>query len=318
VSIADERPDLGSRYAGIIINEHTLTAAETRRHVDVLGRRFEFIHHDDLLQRIRRPRSRPFCLLTFDDGKRTGYTETAPALERLGVPALFFVTTQFVTDGQPLWFDRYDALRAALPRLPASLRPDTLKRLPHALLTERLDRACATYGVSLDAADERTAAMSWDHARDLVRRGFTVGAHGVRHAILTCEAERDALHEIEQSVATVSAETGRQCPTFSFPNGNYTARLARHALACGVRTVMTTEPMWTGAQFPAWRLPRLQLFGPQSRWKIALKVTLARTTGVLANADGTGRLYRRIMRLPGAAPRRDRNFLAIYQDRDVR
>ena len=121
------------------------------------------------------------------------------------------------------------------------------------------------------------------------------------------ESESDALRGIERSIADVSARTGAPCATFAFPNGNYTAGLAQHALECGVSTVMTTEPMWAGTHFPPWRLPRLQLFGPQSRLKIDLKLALAATGHVLANPDGTGRLYRKITRRsagpgPGATP----------------
>ena len=40
-------------------------------------------------------------------------TETAPELTRLGVPAVFYVVTSFLSNGDPLWFDRYGALRRA-------------------------------------------------------------------------------------------------------------------------------------------------------------------------------------------------------------
>jgi len=92
-------------------------------------------------------------------------------------------------------------------------------------------------------------------------------------------------------------QVGTPCRTFAFPNGNYTAALAQHALKCGVRTVMTTEPMWADRRFPIWRLPRVQLFAGQSRRKIDLKLAMAATGRVLANPDDTGRLYRRIVRL---------------------
>lgn len=282
--------------AGVIINEHTLSAGETERHVDSLGRHFEFIHHDDLLDRLRHPRRRPFCLLTFDDGKRSGYTETAPELQRLGVPAVFYVTTRFLSDGTPLWFDRYEALIARVGAPPAGLEPHTIKRLPLALLTERLDRACALHDVTVDLEDDGIGPMTWEQARDLSRRGFTIGAHSVRHAVLTTEPETAALQDIEQSIADVTARIGVQCPTFAFPNGNYTARLARHAVACGVRTVMTTEPVWVSGQFPSWRLPRLQLFGSNDYRRTSLKLLAARHR-LLVNPDGTGRLYRRIGRL---------------------
>src|SRR5919198_910154 len=115
------------RKGGVIINEHTPSRAELRRHVEMLGQSFTFIHHDDLPERISRPHGRPFCLLTFDDGKRSNATEVAPELERLGVPAVFYVPTRFLTDGFPLWFDRSDAIRRALGYTPPGLDGETLK-----------------------------------------------------------------------------------------------------------------------------------------------------------------------------------------------
>src|SRR5712691_4332770 len=95
------------KRGGVIINEHTLTAAQTRLHVEVLSRWFDFIHHDALPERMVRPRSRPFCLMSFDDGKRSNATEAAPELERLGVPAVFYLPTRFITnEREALWFDR--------------------------------------------------------------------------------------------------------------------------------------------------------------------------------------------------------------------
>ena len=279
------------RSAGVIVCGHTLTAEQATFQVDVLGRWFEFIHHDDLLARMERPRSRPFCLLTFDDGKRSNATELAPELERLGVPAAFYVVTQFLTDGRPLWFDRQDALVRALGHAPRGLELQTLKRLPLASVEERLEHASREHGVAADASSEDVAAMSWDDARSLARRGFTIGAHSVRHAILTNESESDALSDIQRSIADVTAELGASCSTYAFPNGNYTPRLARHALRSGVHTVMTTEPRWADSRFPPWRIPRIQLFGEHSRAKIELKLAAAATGRLLVNPDGTGRDY---------------------------
>lgn len=287
--------------AGVIINEHTLDAAQTRRHVEVLSRWFEFIHHDDLLTRIERPRGRRFCLLTFDDGKRSGYSETAPQLERLGVPAVFFVTTSFIGSSTPLWFDAYEALCAAGRILPQGLEPAIVKQLPLDLLEDRLRRACGEQRAIVDMQDDRYRSMTWDEVRDLARRGFTIGAHGVRHAVLTREREADAMREVEQSIAEVTTRTGTVCETFAFPNGNYTARLARHAARCGARTVMTTEPMWVRAHAACWRLPRIQLFETQSNMRLRLKLAAAATGRVLVNPDGTGRIYRRIARLEQAS-----------------
>src|SRR6185503_7152710 len=138
----------------------------------------------------------------------------------------------------------------------------------------------------MESADVRP--MSWEDARSLSRRGFGIGAHGLTHAILTREIREKACAEIELSLAKVSSELGAPCDTFAFPNGNYSPELAQHAMDCGARTVMTTEPMWTERGCPLWRLPRIQLFGEFDRTRIELKLALAAMRGILPNPDGSG------------------------------
>ncbi|HVH72056.1 MAG TPA: polysaccharide deacetylase family protein [Candidatus Dormibacteraeota bacterium] len=285
------------KAGGVIINEHVLTREETRRHVETFGRWFDFIHLEELPERLARRHRKPFCLLTFDDGKRSNATEVAPELERLGVPAVFFVVSSALDTGEPFWFDRYAALWAKLGTPPYGLRPHIVKQLPYSVLTDRLERACAQHGVEADRRSEHIRPMTWDDARSLHRCGFTIGAHGTRHAILTRENRAEALENISKSIERVSQEIGEPCLSFAFPNGNYTAELAQHAVRCGVKTVMTTEPTWADAAFPLWRLPRLQFFGTDNRGKIELKTAVAATGFALSNPDGTGRLYRAIQRL---------------------
>ncbi len=296
-SIAIARRIGGRKGCGVIVNEHVLPVRETRVHVEALSREFDLIHHDELLGRLSRPRPRPFCLLTFDDGKRSVATTTAAELERLGVPAVFYLPTRSVTDGSPLWFDRHLAIWKSLGHLPPELDIRVLKQLPLDLIDERLDRVCARHNLALDLTGDDVLPMSWAEARDLARRGFTIGAHSVRHAILTREPEARALDEIRQSIEDVACGLGTPCVSFAFPNGNYTARLARQAVECGARTVMTTDPAWVDGRFPCWRLPRVQLLGEDNAAKIGFKLALAATGRLLTNPDGTGRLYHRINQL---------------------
>jgi len=290
-SMAVARRLRAGRAGGVIVTQHVASALQTRAQVNALRRWFDFIHHDELLDRLERPGRRPFCLLTFDDGKRSIATQTAPELERLGVPAVFYVTTGFLTDGSPLWFDRREAIIKSLGHVPPGLEIDDLKRLSLEVIHDRLDRACAGHRLVLDLTSDDVLPMSWDDARALARRGFTIAAHGVHHCVLTRETETRAFCEIRQSIEDVTSRIGVPCASFAFPNGNYTPRLARHALECGVRTVMTTEPAWADGRYPCWRLPRVELFGRDTTLKVALKLSAAATGRLLANPDGTGRRY---------------------------
>ena len=291
----------GRRFksGGVIINEHTLTAGGTRRHVETLARHFEFIHADELPSRLEQASKRPFCLLTFDDGKKSNATQSAPVLYQMGVPALLFVTTGFLDKRQPLWFDRYEALIAALGVEPPGLERETVKHLPLDLILERLDRHCTENGFLSPIGSDDLKPMSWEDVRHLQKIGFAIGAHGVRHSILTRERREVALAEIAESMSRVTAETGSPCRSFAFPNGNHTAELAQYAAECGASLVVTTDPAWVKRRDPLWRLPRIQLHEFDSVGKIMMKIVLAAVEGVLSNPDGTGRSYVSSRRMAG-------------------
>ena len=285
------------KTGGLIVNEHILDREQTRRHVEVFGRWFDFIQLNELPERLNRRRKRPFCLLTFDDGKRSNATVVAPELVKLGVPAVFFVVSSSLDCQTPLWFDRRKALRKKLGTVPPGLELHVLKQLPYAVLVDRVERACSQYGVEADLNDDDVGLMTWEQARSLHQRGFSIGAHGFTHAILPRETKDAALENIEKSIAKVREEIGAPCDSFAFPNGNYTAELAQHAVRCGVKMVMTTEPTWADESFALWRLPRLQFLGNDSPGKIKLKTAIAASGLVLNNTDGTGRTYRVVNRL---------------------
>jgi peptidoglycan/xylan/chitin deacetylase (PgdA/CDA1 family) len=293
---------LGSRNTrGIIINNHTLSGSETRRIVELLGKWFEFIALDELPRRLGATRRKPFCIMTFDDGRRSNATEAAPELVRLGVPAAFYLTTSFVGAGKPLWFDHYLALKNALGVVPGALSLPVLKQLPLEMLEKRLERYAQEARVELNCNSEALLPMTWDHARELHRNGFTIGAHGLEHSVLTCETWESASRSIRESMAMVGNQIGHACESFAFPNGNYSAALCQVARSSGARTVMTTEPMWVTNDAMLWRLPRIQVFPHQTAAKITTKVALALVDGVLANPDGTGRVYRKIQRMRSKA-----------------
>jgi peptidoglycan/xylan/chitin deacetylase (PgdA/CDA1 family) len=280
------------KRGGVILNYHTLSAEQTRQQVELWGRHFEFIHHDELNQRLERPASKPFCLLTFDDGKKSNATETAPVLARLGVPAVFYVVTKFTSGELPwLWFDNYRAFLKELGACPQGLEPQKLKRLPHHERLARLEDAYRAHGFRPVPDGESVAAMNWDEARRLHRQGHAIGAHSETHAILTTLPAGEAQGEIARSIAAVGEEIGAPCASFAFPNGNYTDELARYALGCGVPTVMTTDPTWAGRAGQPWRLPRVQIYETQSLSRHKLKVFLASFGRLLGNPDGTGRQY---------------------------
>jgi peptidoglycan/xylan/chitin deacetylase (PgdA/CDA1 family) len=280
------------KRGGVILNYHTLTAAEMSAQIELWAPHFDFIHHDDLGRRIETPGGKPFCLVTFDDGKRSNLTEAAPVLAKYGVPAVFYIVTKFADGDLPaLWFDTYRAFLKALGETPKGLEAEALKRLPHRERLERMENAYHAYGFRPRLDDADSIALSWDEVRILKQQGHAIGAHSDTHAILTTAPPAEAKAEIDRSMTRVREEVGGRCVSFAFPNGNHTAELARYAMDRGAETVMTTDPTWVGAADEPWRLPRVQIHPFQSTAWQQLKVVAASTGCLLRSQDGTGLRY---------------------------
>ena len=82
------------------------------RYCRFFRRHFEVIPLGGLVDRLERgqPLNRQLAI-TFDDGYRDNFDNAAPVLERLGLPATFFVVTQWMGTDVVSWWDR--ALSAA-------------------------------------------------------------------------------------------------------------------------------------------------------------------------------------------------------------
>jgi len=113
--------------------------------------------------------------ITFDDGYLDNFVRAAPVLERLQLPATFFVVSRWIgTSIVPFW-DR--------------------------------DR-----GVQYPW-------MTWDHLRDLRRRGFDIGAHTRTHVDLGTVSGRLAEQEIAGAREDLEQALAAPVRAFAYPFG---------------------------------------------------------------------------------------------------
>lgn len=191
-----------------------------------------------------------------------------------------------------MWFDELAALRRCDPRALQRFGLLQPKNLPFRVLRSRLDAALSSVDVEINLDDPKVGAMSWDDVRSLVRKGFTVGAHGRSHAILTNERFEDASEDIQESIAEVARQLRVPCRSFAFPNGNYNESLAAVAFAAGGDFLFTTEPVWIGRREAETALfPRIQLHEKQGPVTMKAKLLAARPGFILKDPNGTGYQY---------------------------
>jgi peptidoglycan/xylan/chitin deacetylase (PgdA/CDA1 family) len=217
--------------------------------------------------------------VTFDDGYRDNLELGVPILERLGVPAIFFLVPGMLSaEVQPWWevlgwaFAR--SRRSSVPwrgrqlhtggaRGRASYRwaaeqLKTLSRTDRDRMVEELVELLRPEG----RADAERLLLDWDGARELVRRGFEVGSHSSYHAILSRELESEQACDLEASRRRLEAGLGVGVRLLAYPNGakaDYDERTVHAAVRAGYSHAVTVRPGWNLSSTPTHELRRIVL-----------------------------------------------------------
>lgn len=213
--------------------------------------------------------------VTFDDGYADNLAVAVPLLERLGLPATFFLVPGLLSGTAQAWWEvlgwaftrattpelRWDEsrhpLETAAERWAAyGLVAEALKQTPQRLREEAVQELVAR----LAPAGRRPGPemfLGWSGGRELVERGFEIGSHTCSHAILSQERPGDQSADLAGSRAELERELEVEIDTLAYPNGtrrDYDEATLAAASATGYQFAVTTVEGLTGP-----RTPRLEV-----------------------------------------------------------
>jgi peptidoglycan/xylan/chitin deacetylase (PgdA/CDA1 family) len=209
-----------------LVPAHAVALFEAQvRHLEA---RYRVVPAHDLLPAVaaRRRGGRLPVSITFDDDLASHLEHAAPALERLGLPATFFLTGASLDAPFAFWWQRLQAAAdrgldigatgiheraAAIEAMPFEERARVAEALP---------------------ADLGEHALNREGVRTLAGSGFEIGFHTLRHDRLPDlddaaldRALRDGRAELEAVAGPVT--------TIAYPHGKADARVARAARTAG-------------------------------------------------------------------------------------
>jgi len=241
------------------------------RQVAFFARRWRPIPLRSLVKRLkgRQPIPPRTLVITFDDGYRDNFELAASVLQRHGVPATFFVTTNFIDrpHEKPWWdelaegiagltgeslalrmngtvhffrarrtWERMKILDTVLESMKALGNGEFHRRLE--LLRSQLGRAGATGGVS------SRPMMTWEETRQLAEWGFEVECHTRSHPILARLPRRQWSRELFWPKLHIERKLQRPVRFLAMPNGRpedvpeeLPARLRRYGYEAAVTSV---------------------------------------------------------------------------------
>jgi peptidoglycan/xylan/chitin deacetylase (PgdA/CDA1 family) len=214
--------------------------------------------------------SKPFCVVTFDDGWIDNYTDALPELRRVGVPATLLVATSYLGTGHTFWVERLraalagpnaDAIRAQIASLAgASLDIDEeavieyLKHMPSAQRDQTLQPLLNSHeAASVDRM------MTWEQLREMSNAGVEIGGHTATHPLLTYESDDTVQRELSDSRQALEERLGVKAQSFAYPNGDFDARIRQAVIDAGYSCAYTTRSGWYTLGSDPFRVPRYLL-----------------------------------------------------------
>lgn len=227
------------------------------------------------------PYERPLVSLTFDDGYADNAEIAAPAMEACGVRGTFFITTGFVDDGGPMWFDRaadvwgrlddrgresiFERLRDSGYREDGIVSGaegigswmEGLKRIDPAVRLACIEQAEARAGDGIGPESYRP--MTIEQVKALHDGGHEVASHTVTHPILPQLDDAALRDELLRSGEQLRAWTGGAVDGFCYPNGDVDGRVEQAVRDGGYGYACTTESGLNEPGCDAMRLARLPI-----------------------------------------------------------
>lgn len=260
-----------SVFEGPDSHQNTLDMGHTveifRSQMEIVARNYDIVSMGDIpmfLSGEKRMPRRPVAV-TFDDGYANNFEVATPVLNRYGIPATFYVTTDCIDRNQLPWIARIRrAFRTtqrqawlapdgrALPLTNADMRENAriIACEQCAQLAgheqERVIKKIET-ALGLEPPSPETCRMlSWDELRRMVRNGHTVGSHTLSHPNLAHVGPEELRTELVESRQRLERELGVPVEHFAYPNPILTPHWSTRTVAAirraGYRTAVIATP----------------------------------------------------------------------------
>ena len=180
--------------------------------------------------------------ITFDDGYADNYKYAFPVLKELEINASFFLATDYIGKGKPIWdWKLYLLLSSSQNNI--ILRDDLNNKLierkdykgkEHQFLwklinilkylppeTRSLLLREVTNQLNIDGMDyKEDRCMSWDEAREMQDNGMEFGSHGLSHTSLRDLSQDSIDRELNESWEKIRLELNPQNKYFALPFGS--------------------------------------------------------------------------------------------------
>ncbi len=224
---------------------NVVSQEEFDRQMAYLARYYTPISFKDFTELEKRDESKPFVVVTFDDGFENNYTYAYPILKKHGIVGHFFVTTDFMGSRQLLWTEEVNyrvfhtkEIQLSIPvanktivlplknteqREQASIQLRKILKLSKLEIIEKALVALRQATADVDVKSlprERYQFLSWEQIQEMHRNGMIFGSHTNHHYLLNTLTTEQVKNTLKLSKQILEEKLQTPCVYFSYPNGD--------------------------------------------------------------------------------------------------
>lgn len=227
------------------------------KQIEFLAKKFKIISLEDAFNQcaLGLAKKKNQVVLTFDDGYKDNYDYVLPFLKNKGLPAVFFLTTDYIGSNKPVWdwqFARIISSLSVIPRIAGIGGISVVKGVYESRISFLL--RVINKMKNLKAADRQEIinflmsysdkkgillnnyrndfCLNWAEVKTIKESGMEIGSHGLSHMSLSAMPLSQAQVEIEGSKSKIEQELSSSCCYFAFPFGSqsdYNSELVKYA-----------------------------------------------------------------------------------------
>jgi len=218
--------------------------------------RYDLISLEDAFRRMQNGESmKRAVVFTMDDGYFDQGLVAGPIFAEFDCPVTVFAVTGFLDGSLWLWWDQIAYIFENTNRKDLGAAEGGGGWFELAWRWQDLpevDRLARIRDLSREAEVEipekcpaRFAALTWDQARSLEKRGMSFGPHTLTHPVLSRTSDEQCEREMTESWRQLGMQVSRPVPVFGYPTGragDYGAREAATARRMGLFGAVNAQP----------------------------------------------------------------------------
>jgi len=199
-----------------------------------------FISPDDILKGLEDNKN--YALITFDDGYYNNQY-ALPILKQYKVPALFFISTDYVKQNKSFWWDALHREKFKRGILPQTISKE-INLLGKSMANEEIEkRVKDEFGEeALNPKGDIDRPFTPSELRDLKKEKFVfLGNHTSKHPTLTSCSPDEAFSTIQDAQDDLYDITGEVPRYMSYPHGAYSDEVVKIAKQIGLKLGITVD-----------------------------------------------------------------------------